>query len=80
MFRGGPGYVRLALRERKPDLSIMTPPHNSVHDPVLFWDAQFDFVRNVDRIKNDDPRTRLGNILNEAGYGRAAIVKVDSAA
>jgi hypothetical protein len=47
----------------------MTPPHNSVHDPVLFWDAQFDFVRNVDRIKNDDPRTRLGNILNEAGYG-----------
>jgi hypothetical protein len=75
-----PGHVRLALRESEPDLSVMTPPHNSVHDPVFFRDAQFDLVRNVDRIKNDDPGTRVRNILNEAGHRRAAIVKVDSTA
>ena len=52
----GPGDVRHALRESEPDFIVMTPPHISVHDPILFRDAQFDLVRNVDRIKNDDPR------------------------
>jgi hypothetical protein len=35
------------------------------HDPVLFRDAQFDFIRNFDRIKNDDPRAFVGNVVNQ---------------
>jgi hypothetical protein len=72
--------MRLALGESEPDFIVMTPPHIGVNDPILFRDAQFDCVRDVDRIKNDDPRTFVRDVVNEAGRRGAAIVKVDSAA
>jgi phage terminase large subunit-like protein len=75
-----PSDVRLALRESESYLVVMAPSHMSAHDPVRFRDAQFDLVWNVDRIKNDDPRALVGNIVYQAGHRRAAVVKKDSAA
>jgi hypothetical protein len=47
---------------------VMRPSHIGTYDPVLFRDAQFNFVGNVDRIKNDDPRAFVGNIVNQARH------------
>ena len=50
--RPPPGGVWFAFRESEPYFFVMTPSRIGTHDPVVFQDAMFDFVRNVDWIKN----------------------------
>src|ERR1700761_8564248 len=57
----------------------MTPSHAATGDPVPPWNKQLDFIRNIDRISDDDPSAFIGGVQDEARHRVATVIEIDPA-
>ena len=50
-----------------------------MHKPISFRNVEFDFIRNVDRVKYHYPCAFIGIIVDDARQRIATVVEVDDA-
>ena len=67
------------LREGEPYFFTVSPPYGGMHEPISFRYVEFNFIRNLDRVKDDDTRAFIGNVADDARQRLATVVEVDDA-
>jgi len=50
-----------------------------MHKPVSFRNVEFDFIRNVDRVKDHYPRALIRIVADDARQRIATVIEVDDA-
>ena len=65
------------LGKREPECAAVTPSHAAMRNPVPSRNVQLDFIRNVDRIGDDDPSAFVGGVENEARHRVATVIEID---
>jgi hypothetical protein len=72
--------VARELGKCEPYCVIVAPSHAASSNPVPSRNVELDFIRNADRIGNDDARAFVGCIENKAGQRVATVVEIDATA
>src|ERR1700733_7697601 len=62
---------------RDPEGAAGTPSPTAMRNPVPTRNVQLDFIRNVDRIGDDDPSAFVGGVENEARHRVATVIEID---
>ena len=64
------------ISESQPEVSAaVTPSHAAMRNPVPSRNVQLDFIRNVDRIGDDDPSAFVGGVRMRHGTQSRPLLK-----
>lgn len=66
--------------EGEPQFVSVVPPHMRENETLPVRNVQLYLMWNVRRIREDYPRTFIGNVLNQTVHCIATVVEVDTAA
>lgn len=75
--------IRCATRnfgERKSYFIAMAPSHAGMCDPFPSWNIEIEVIWNIALMSDNDPRSLVGNIANEAGEPFATVVELNPTA
>jgi hypothetical protein len=69
----------LANRASEKARPILLPWHRGMHKPVSVRNVEFNFIRNVDRVKDHYPRALIRIVADDARERIATVIEVDGA-